>query len=679
MPQAGTAAAAAKKTKQVRVTREHLSAEILAASANAEARTVDVVFITESEILRKDYWTGEKYTLKIATDPKNARLGRLNNGAPLLDSHQSWELKNIIGSVVPGTGRMENGQGLATVKFSKRPDADAVFQDVLDKIVNNISMGVDFHAFEITEGGGIGGTELRIATDWEPFELSAVPIGADDNAGFLAKDVHGSHLAECTYLTKDQSADPAPKEETQTMPTEAELAALAKAKADKEAQEKKARDEAEKLAKEAATQAERERVQEIQRLGRVGEFSETELAKFISDGTAVEDVRKHVIDQLAKADEANGQSGQTRVELTHDAFETFRSGMENALLHKARPDKVKLEDSARRFMGLSLMELARENVRQRLGEKATHGVSKMRLVELAFHSTSDFPSILANVANKSLRAAYELAPQTFRPIARRTTAPDFKTITRAQLGEMATLQKVNENGEFKSGSISDGAETYQLATYGRILALSRQVIINDDLGAFTRVPAMIGAAVADFESDTVWAVITANANLADGLALFQAGTHLNLHTGGGSALQLSSLNTARQAMRTKKGLDGKQFLNLTPAFLIVPAALEMTAAQLVAPATMLLASTSSAVVPDFIRNLNVIVEPRLDANSTTAWYLAASPDRIDTIEYAYLEGENGPSTETRMGFEVDGMEIKYRLDFAAKALDYRGLDKSAGA
>ena len=81
----------------------------------------------------------------------------------------------------------------------------------------------------------------------------------------------------------------------------------------------------------------------------------------------------------------------------------------------------------------------------------------------------------------------------------------------------------------------------------------------------------------------------------------------------------------------------------------------------------------------FKGSLELLVDPRLDAASETAWYLVADPAMIDTIEYAYLEGQSGVYTESRVGFDVDGVELKVRDDFAAAAIDWRGMFKNAGA
>ena len=154
-------------------------------------------------------------------------------------------------------------------------------------------------------------------------------------------------------------------------------------------------------------------------------------------------------------------------------------------------------------------------------------------------------------------------------------------------------------------------------------------------------------------------------------------TALEVRYATGAALDVGSVGAARAAMAKQTGLDKKTVLNVRPAFLIVPASLELKAEQLVAQ--NLVPAATSSVVPQSIRTLAPISEPRLDAASETAWYLAASPNQIDTIEYAYLEGQQGAYIETRNGFDVDGVEIKCRLDFGAKAIDWRGLYKNPGA
>ena len=174
-----------------------------------------------------------------------------------------------------------------------------------------------------------------------------------------------------------------------------------------------------------------------------------------------------------------------------------------------------------------------------------------------------------------------------------------------------------------------------------MLAIDRRDFINDDLGAFTRIPALFANAAANYESDTVYGIVTANAALSDTVALFHA-THNNL-TGAGTAISVPSLGVARALMRRQTTPQGA-VMNLQPKFLIVPAALETIANQFVSQQYV---AAKSADYNPFAGVLQVVSEARLDANSATAWYLTAGTESIDTVEYAYLEGQQGAYIETR--------------------------------
>jgi hypothetical protein len=292
---------------------------------------------------------------------------------------------------------------------------------------------------------------------------------------------------------------------------------------------------------------------------------------------------------------------------------------------------------------------------------------------IGYHSTSDFPAILANVANKTLRAAYDSTQRTFVAWARRATITDFKPVSRTQLGGAPDLTKVLESGEFAYGTIGEAKEVYALATYGRVVAITRQTLINDDLDAFTRLPAAFGASAADLESDIVYSILMDNPTMGDGVALFHA-DHGNLGTA--AVVSEASLSEAYRKMAQQTGLEGR-LIRVMPASIIVPPGTRSVEARKQLTATT---PANTQDVNTFANRLQVVEEPRLiPAAGQDPWFLAADPNRIDTVEFAYLDGQEGVFTETRMGFEVDGMEIKARHDFAAKAIDHRGLYKNAGA
>lgn len=430
----------------------------------------------------------------------------------------------------------------------------------------------------------------------------------------------------------------------------------------------------------AAIEAERTRSLTISSLVRQHGLDASFGEQLIKDGVTLDNARAQILDQLAAAAPRAGQSEVTPAQArgTGETEISYRDAVSAALMHRHNPGVHKLPDSAREFRGMSLLDQARDALERR--GVTTRGMSRMEIATAAFqmrsaglHSTSDFPAILANVANKTLRSAYDSTPRSFTAWARRATIADFKPVSRTQLGGAPDLLKVNEAGEFKYGTMGDRKETYALATYGRIIGITRQTVINDDMGAFTRVPEAFGASAADLESDLVYALLTGSVTMSDGVALFHA-THSNLLTG--AVIDETSLKAAYKAFAKQKGLEGR-LISILPKYLVVPSGDRAVEARKQVTA---ITPSKTADVNAFANQLEVIEEPRLiPAAGTDPWFLAADSNRIDTVEYAYLDGQDGVYTETRMGFEVDGMEIKARHDFATAAIDWRGLAKNPGA
>jgi hypothetical protein len=678
------------------------AADLLPATIDENDRSIEVVWSTGARVRRQPLF-GEPFDEELSMDPAQVRLDRLNTGAPLLKVHDRDALEAVIGSVVPGTARIENGRGLARVRLSEREDVEPIWSDVKSGHLRAISVGYQVHRYEISRPNN--GPELWRAVDWTPFEISAVPVGADPAARFRSVDALMPCVVDRDDVTitrrttmEDANIKPGapeiaaaemplpgildPKEErpakraqpaeraTKPSPTEA---TAAKAASHEAGGQGPTAPTAEVLIA-RAQEIERERVSTIYdlvtRLGLERGFADD----LIKRGVGIDEARRIILDKVADAADETRVFPHVPVPLGgQDERVNRRDAVANALLHRYSPTLFPLAERAREYRGMTLLELAREF----LGNAGVNvrGLSRDEIATRALHSTSDFPEVLSAVTNKTLRQAYEVYPRTFVPFCRQVLATDFKAMHRVQIGEAPQLLKVNESGEFKRGTIAESKESYRIETYGRVVAITRQVLINDDLDAFTRIPAMYGTAIATLESDVVWGIVTANAAMADGIALFHA-DHDNL-AAAGAALSVTTVGEGRAAMAKQTGLDKKTVLNIRPSFLIVPASLELAAEQLIAQ--NLVPAKTGDVVPQSIRTLMPLAEPRLDAVSLTAWFLAASPAQIDTIEYAYLEGQQGAYIETRNGFDVDGVEIKCRLDFGAKAIDWRGLYKNPGA
>lgn len=597
-------------------------------------------FSSETPYLRSTWWD-EPWNEVLGHGPDECDLSRLNGGAPVLANHDRYgtctETSPLANIGVVEKAWIEDGKGYAEIKLSRRPELAGLVQDLADGIVKNVSVGYQIQERTLIKQNADGIADDYRVTRWLPIEISLVDIPADATVGVgRSADATPAHFRVIDLPSEGDSMN------MKTDPAAPDVDA----------------------ARAAGVQAERSRVAEINDAVRGLKLDPAFADELITKGVSADEARKLAITKAAERSEATPIISGT-IETVRDATDVRRAAVEEALLHRYRPSN-KITDAGKPYMGRSLIELSRELL-EASGVR-TVGMSRDQIATRAMHTTSDFPYILANVANKTLRAAYEAAPQTFRPFCRQVTAADFKTIQRTSLGGAPSLEKVNEHGEYKYGTVGEAKEAYALASYGKIVALTRQTIINDDLDAFTRLPEMFGRAAADLESDTVWGIITANAAMNDGVALFH-GTHNNLPAG--AAISVAQLGVVRAAMRKQTGIEGR-VINVTPKFLLVPAALETVAQQFTSQAYV--AEAASNINP-FSGNLTVIAEPRLDATSASAWYAAADPSQIDTIEYAYLEGNQGVFLETRNGWEVDGMEIKCRLDFGAAAIDFRGMAK----
>jgi hypothetical protein len=300
-------------------------------------------------------------------------------------------------------------------------------------------------------------------------------------------------------------------------------------------------------------------------------------------------------------------------------------------------------------------------------------------------TTSDFSNILANIAHKSLLKGYEEAPETFQVWTGVGLLTDFKPAKAVDLGLFPSLTQVDEGAEYSYAAMSDRGVTRMLATYGKMFAISRQAIINDDLSAFTKIPAKMGNASKRTIGNLVYAVLTSNANAPDGNPLFAnsgsvAANHKNLAaSGAGSVFSASSLDAGRASMGKQTDPDNiKQGLNISPAYALVPKALQGTANQTFASQSE--PGQENPAVANRVANMaEVVAESRLDVASTTAWYLAANPNQYDTLDVEYLNGVQAPVLEQKEGWNVDGVEFKVRIDAGVTLKDFRGLYKSPGA
>lgn len=315
---------------------------------------------------------------------------------------------------------------------------------------------------------------------------------------------------------------------------------------------------------------------------------------------------------------------------------------------------------------MTLRELARMSLSDRGVGVASY--NPMQMIAMAFtHTTSDFGNILLDVANKSILQGWNEAEETFDLWTKKGQLSDFKVAHRVGMGGFNSLRTVREGAEYKYVTTSDKKETIALATYGELFSISRQAIINDDMSMLTDVPMKLGRAAKATIGDLVYVILTKNEKMqSDSKPLFSA-DHNNSIKGG---MDVATIGNGRTAMRKQK--EGSRTLNIRPAFMLVPTALEIAATQVVGSGSVKGADVNANIINP-IRNIaEIITEPRLDDQSDTTWYMASAKG-TDTIEVAYLNGVDTPYIDQQEGFTSDGVTTKVRIDAGVAPVDYRGL------
>ncbi|MGE0358932.1 MAG: prohead protease/major capsid protein fusion protein [Burkholderiales bacterium] len=621
-------------------------------NVDAKARTIDVVWTTGARVRRYDWRFDREYLEELSLEPGAINMERLNSGkAPFLDAHARWELRSVLG-VVEGT-RIENGEHLARVRFSKRAEVQPIFEDVQDKILQNVSVGYSVQRMEMIPPAKEGEDWVYRAALWTPHELSLVPIGADNGAGTRSEQderAGGRPFFPAEFISREEIHMPQPN-------TDPGAAAPASTE---------------------PVRAERGRVADIHRRVRSANLPQEFADDLVERGVTLDAACRAIVDEIAERRALPPIIPYMTTEDRSGGRETMRRDMADGFL--ARLGDPCPNERAARYARFTLKDMAStclEAIGVRVRDMSSDEIFRRAM------SSSDLPNILGDATYRRLRAGFDAFPAGVKMISQEKRVRDFRVQNEVQLSEAASLERVLDGAEYKHSRLSDSKETFQLETFGRIISVTRHTLVNDDLSAFDRIPRLFGAACRQKENAAICAILTANGTMSDGGALFNATAvssggpgHANLGTGTGSALAIGSLSAGIKALRLQKGLDAATPIAVVPKFLIVPAALEASARALVAT----LNPAAVADVNPWQGLLEVLVDPLLDGSSTTAWYLAADPTLLDGgVIHAYRDDAPGPQLTSEQNFHTDEWGWKVTFDFTAAVTEFRGLYKANGA
>lgn len=607
---------------------------------DTDSRTVELSFSSETPYGR---WFGDEI---LCHDEECINLERFNNGlGTVLFNHDRDAVVGHIEKVW-----LEDNRGKALVRFDTDEQSETIFQKVQSGTLQGVSVGYAINRYEVLEDEDTKSTNGRfngpayVVTDWEPLEISIVSVPADPTVGVgrSAEEIHTSIDTQEDNTRMDQEKN-LEVQEVKSAPVETGLTQTDLQK---------------------AMEQERKRTSEITAMFR--DFDVEGADEAIVLGKSVEEAREMVMDQL------RARNKGVSVTMGEAESDKFRAAAQDAVLMAAGIPVADAAPGAQELRGYSMVEMARESLRRESGSTVNFG-DNMELARAAINSTSTFPAIMSNLANKSVMVGFNEAETTYQIWAGKGSNRDFKEAARVALSEAGNLELVPEGGQFKQDSFGEASARTKVATYGKLFSLTRQAIINDDLGLFSKIATKYGSAAKRLVNKMVYAQLTGNVKMQDNIALFDS-KHGNV-AGTGEALSVKAIAKAITAMRRQKGIQGEATLNITPKYLVVPPELEMTAYQIV-NSTAAVDGVNSGVANPYKGRFIVVADAEL--TDPDAWYLVADATQHDTIEVTYLNGVETPRLETRQGFDVDGIEYKVAFDCGVSALDFRGLYKNAG-
>jgi len=650
---------------------------------DVELRTAVLSFSSEAPI--QDSMFGPPQVL--IHDDKAVSLERIRNVGALLFNHSA---DAIIGSIEDIAIDTKARRGHAVVKFDETADGETAFTRVKSGSLRGVSFAAHIREKQVLRedekwksgDGREWEGPLAVATKWEISELSLTPVPADQSVGIgrqeKPKEAEMALTAEMRQLLIERGLGEGFTDE--------EAVKFLREHWDQQKEEPKQPEEKKKEDDDTASRssvdmviAERKRIEDLTKIQEKSGLPTSELTRWIQAGTPVGGAREIAMEFMAERFRPVSVAG-TRFEVVLEAREKHRRAMQATIERRAidflngRPKTWAWDDKACADVprDLPIVEIARQClVHAGIREAASWG--KMEVATRALqHSTSDFPLLLENTANKSLGIGYNEARVTWSAWCGVGSLPDFKVTSRVAVGDMADFEVVAELMPITESTMTEKRETRQLSTYAKRFGVSRQAIINDDLGEFSRTPQKLGAAANRTINTLVYGQLTSPPTMAeDSVALFGTHTSGSNTTVAAGAPSIGGLNGAMSLMRRQLNVGGNGRVNVSPSFLISPATVEGSVRQLVQGTIN--PNVVTNVVLDWMSNLTPVIEPLLDDTSTSTWYLAASPNEIDTVRVEFLNGQQTPSLTRIDGTAILGTEWVAYLDFSVKTFDHRGL------
>lgn len=591
---------------------------------------------------------------------------------PVIESHDSSRLNiGLIESL-----RLVGKRLIGVLRLGESARALEVWRDIEAGIVRSLSIGYQIQEYEIRG-------ETLFVTRWQPYEISLVAVAADPTIG-----INRSMTTETTTQeTTTTSGNVTPiTEATRAIELERQRVDAINTAFDRPSLPRNAEFNALRLRALQAGWTEKQSNQAI--LAALGEMSEgvVDHSRTTDDMLGIHheaQVQRHPRPQFGRRVE-HGESRAIRGD------DDFLDAATDALCQRAGIALKNPHPAARDLSRMSIQDMTRTLISRQ--DRQSGWLSPSGWFGRGSGATaSDFTHLLTNVANKAVLHLMSEQEHSWRPWTRTIEVPDLKPQSLVGLGAFSDLDEIPDSGEYKQGTVVDWSESVSVLTYGKNFGLTRKALINDDLGQFANLSRQFAASASRKIAQLAFGRLTANPVLVyDSTAVFHA-NHANLASSG-AAPSVSTLDAGISAMRLQQAhmrdTDDSDpvYLNIQPKFLLVPVGLEMTAKIILASGwypTDAGMEASPLYGKSPLTGIELISDPLLDANSTTAWYLVADPTAFDGVVVATLASAGNSFGLTIESFEPDHQSDTYwqkvRIDVGASAVDYRTLYKNPGA
>ena len=402
-------------------------------------------------------------------------------------------------------------------------------------------------------------------------------------------------------------------------------------------------------------------------------------AKAIEEGWDVTKTELHVLRASRPQIPAVHIPVQAANPQVFEAVAVMSSGLPNSKVEAMFAEPVL--EAADKLRGIGIQEFCELAYGQQLPRFRRDATGWLR----AAFSTTSLPGILSNVANKMLLEGYNYVEDAWRKIAKIASVNDFKEHSRYRMTGGFKFEQVGPDGELKHGKVDEQRFGQKADTHGIMFALTRQMIINDDMGAFTDIPRQIGMGAAEAISDAVWGLWLSNPTQSDGKAFFHA-DHGNYFTGADTVLSVSGLTDAEVNFGLQTKPNGRP-LGIPASLLLVPLALKVPAEMLMKSLQLNETTTANKGKPSMnphTGKYEVVSSVYLSNGSfagasSKAWYLLADPNRSPAIEVAFLNGVDRPTVEkTDADFNTLGIQFRGYIDFGVREQEYRAVSKMKG-